>query len=293
MYRGMLLWMLGLLVIGASHAQAYQLVYKDTTGTARWYRTQIIFYGGFTVQPMNKTFHLNGTVSFTEVEKVLGVGEDGKASIQAKITDGSVFVNLPDLDQPPVSVPITDITISSQRSPTGKVTEITIKGLPLPFSGISGMNPTDALKLFSQTGMGLEFPTGNLQAGATWKNNATIEFMGKNIDSQIANTLQGPRLVDHVNTLQIDSTITMKAPALEFQARTPNGRMVPIHEALDSTVKATTLFDAAAGELFSTWLDGDSNFSITAPMPGADQTVTVAGTLHISGGMRKIPPGEH
>jgi len=289
MRSGILLWILWLLIAGVGCAQAFQLAYKDTPGTVRWYRTQVVFYGSFTTQPMNKITHLNGTVGFTLVEKVLAVGTDGLASIQAKISDGSLFVNLPDLDQPPITVPIPALTVNYKRSPAGKISEIAIEGLPASITGMPGMNLLNELKMFSQAGTGLEFPTGMIQAGDSWTNDTSIEIMGQKLAIQRLNTLRGPRVVHQASYLQIDSTVTMKAPALTFQLPT-GGKTVTIHEALDTSVKATTLFDATAGEMFSTWLDGDSHFTITGPRRGTDETVTTTGTIHISGGMSKIAP---
>ena len=220
----------------------------------------------------------------------MAVGADGNATIQAKFTDGSVFVNLPDLDQPPITVPIADFSIRYKRSPTGNMTEIAVKGLPLPITRMLGMNSTDEWKLVSHAGVGLDFPTRNMQAGETWKNDTSLELLGQQFAIQYINTLHGPRVVDHVNYLQINSQVTVKAPALNFRIPVGNGQTVTVHEALDDRVKSSTLFDAAAGEMFSTWLDGDSNFTITAPGHGTDQTSTTTGTWHISGGISKIKP---
>ena len=216
MRRGLLLWVLALLIVCLGSAHAFQLAYQDAAGTVRWYLNQMVITGAFTTQPMTQTIRMSGTVKFTCCEKVLEVSDDGTATIQSEIMDGSVSMTFPGAEQPPMNMPMTGFKVNYKRSPTGKVTDMTIEGQPDGMMGMQGMNMADQWKMFSNTGAGFEFPAGEIQAGHKWTNEASIEMMpGQKMEMKMVNMLQGPQVVDKVSYLQINSDLTMNMPAMK------------------------------------------------------------------------------
>jgi hypothetical protein len=291
MRRGILLWVSMLLIACLGSAHAFQLAYKDTAGTVRWYQNNIAITGNVNVQPMNQTIRMNGMVKFISCEKVLDVNADGMATIQTEITDGSVTMNFPGTDQPSMNLPMGGMKITYKRTPTGKVSDMKIEGQNQAMMGMQGMNMADQWKMFSNTGQGFELPVGEILAGARWTNESSVEVMpGQKVTIKLNNLLQGPQVIDKVTYLQIDTDFVMNAPMTKMQIPIGDGQTMTMNQSIEMKAKMNTLFDDIAGELNRTWLSGTMNMKMSMPMPGSDQTITSVVIMNMSGGMNKIPP---
>jgi len=285
MRRG-LVFGLFLLVACLGSARAYTLAYKDPAGTNRWYQNDITMKGSFNAQPTNETIPLDGTMKFISSEKVIRVNDDGTSTISSEISDGSMTMTLPGADKP-MTMPFPNFSMTYKRSPTGKMSDmnITDKAGNGMFADMTGFE--NQLKMFNSAGQ-FEFPEGDLKAGDHWINTQSFEFMpGQKIDMKINNVVQGPRVVDGVNCLLINSEMTMEIPSIKMQI-TEGGVNISMEQSMSMVMKIATLFDEKAGEINRALINGAIDMTIITLVPNTEKMV-VKGTMTMSGSTKKLP----
>lgn len=274
-----------LLAVLAGGAQAYQLAYKDPADTTRWYRNEMTIKGSMTVQPMNMTLPIDGSVKLLITEKVVSVNDDGTATIAMQFSDGTVTMTVPGVEEP-MTLPFLAMTMSYRRAPSGKMTDLKIEGQPDAAFAIPGME--EQMKMLSGSGQGIEFPAGDLKPGDTWETTQAFEFIpGRKAEMKITNTFKGPQTVDGVEYLLINTDVK-----LDIKFTVPAGEQaVTMEQSFSMVGKLATLFDDRAGEINRSLFN--AGMDVKATMPASDgQTVVTTGTFTMSGSMKKVPAPE-
>ncbi|MHB9107951.1 MAG: hypothetical protein ACYDCO_12910 [Armatimonadota bacterium] len=277
MRRGILLL---LLLAAAAGVWAYQLAYQDPADAVRWYRTDITLKGKFTAKPGDQTLPMTGSIAFTSRERVIAVHAGDIATIVSEITDGALTMMVGDQE---MTQPLSGYKATFKRAPSGKVTDMMIAGEPKSdLASLHSMGFSNHWRMVSGLGQGFEFPPKDLKVGAKWRNTGAAG----QAEMTVNNKLRAPETVDGVPYLVIAGDTSVKLPDVELVI--PLGdQAVTMKQGSALTAKSTTLFDPAKGEFFKTDFTGE--LKITMTLPNAEQTVTVNGTLKLSGSTKKIP----
>lgn len=286
MKRG-LVFGLFLLVVCLGSARAYKLAYKDPAGANRWYQNEITMKGSFNVKPMNETIPFDGTMKFISCEKVIKVNDDGTSTISSEISEGSMTMTIPGEDKP-MTMPFPNFNMTYKRSPSGKQSDMKIGEMP----GAGALNALpglqDQLKMFNNAGQ-FEFPAGDLKAGDNWVNTQSFEFMpGQKMEIKIDNVLVGPRVMEGVAYLLINSEMTMDIPSLKMQIG-EGGQAAVMEQSMSMVMKIATLFDEKAGEVNRALINGALEMLIVSPIPDSAEKMEMKGTINMSGSMKKLP----
>lgn len=286
MRKGILLGLFLLLIFCIGSAQAIQLAFNDPAGTVRWYQTEIAMKGNFTVAQVPEPMNIDGTIKFISSEKVLLVNDDGTSTIVTEITDGTIKMTVPGADQP-MTMPMPPMKMTYKRAASGKITDMKVEGAQGGVPGVQGMDMGQQLQMFNGTGEGFQFPNHDLTVGFQWNNNMSTEVTpGQKLEMKLANTYQGLKTIDNKTLHQIDGALTMSMP-LKMELPVGDQKMT-MEEKIDMKMKTFTLFDANAGEINRTWMDGTLKLAMTMTVAGIDP-ITSNGTMTMTGGMTRIP----
>ena len=274
-----LLCLVTMLILTALSAQAYRLQFKDTAGATRNYAMTVNTKG--TMSVMGMSMPLTSVTTMTAVEKVLNV-KNGSASVSYEIKDGKIKVTIagiPGEDEPQtVDQPMPGFTMTYDRTPLGKVSNVKMTGEITNMLG--GFDPSSS----QYPGQGLEFPDKDLKAGDTWTGQQSLEVApGSTVDMKAKYTLTGTKVVEGKTYLVLTCDITASAPKITItqpENKDQPAEAQPAITGLTLKGKATTLFDEAAGEIFSETFTMDVSMNLAGGIGEAGAVkMTMDGTL--------------
>lgn len=252
-----LMAMAALLMLATLSAHAFRLQFKDNAGDERTYAATMSMKGAMDM--MGMSMPMTTTSSFTAIEKVLAV-KDSVATVSYEVKDGksvTEIIGMGDEDPQTVEQPIPGFTLTYNRTPQGRVSNIKMTGEATALlGGFSDMMNNQ----MQYPGQGLEFPDKELKAGDTWTGKQEMElFPGSKLTINAKYTLVGTRAVKGKTFLVVKCDLDakmanakIKTPATEAEAA--------IDITLGMALKGTgeTLFDEANGSLYET----DTNMNI-------------------------------
>ncbi len=287
MRKSLLVVLLTILAIGATlTAQAARLQYKDVAGVTRTYKASYTMKGSFNI-PGQGAMPMNMVMTFTVREKVLQVANDGSAQIMDELKDGSITMTMDGKD---MKQAFPGMTMTFERTPQGKVSNMEMSGegaeMLKGMQGMGGMGMNQ--NMISQLGGAIEFPNRELSVGDTWKMTMPpVEPMpGMKLDIAGLYKYVGTKVTDGKNLMQVDTAMTMKMPKTAMKA--PDGSSLGMSMTMNMTAKATTLFDEAAGALFSGSFSGAMTMAMSMKNPETGEAMNMSGNMTMTGWMKQV-----
>jgi hypothetical protein len=182
------------------------------------------------------------------------------------------------------------MTMTFERTPQGKVSNMEMSGegaeMLKGMQGMGGMGMNQ--NMISQLGGAIEFPNRELSVGDTWKMTMPpVEPMpGMKLDIAGLYKYVGTKVTDGKNLMQVDTAMTMKMPKTAMKA--PDGSSLGMSMTMNMTAKATTLFDEAAGALFSGSFSGAMTMAMSMKNPETGEAMNMSGNMTMTGWMKQV-----
>ncbi|MEI7833757.1 MAG: hypothetical protein WCJ56_11245 [bacterium] len=264
----------------ATAAGAVTLAFKDKAGDVRQYSSTTKITG--TAQTALGAMPITMDMTMSSNEKVTAV-KLNVADVTYSVTGGSTTVKvgaLPGMDPiAPITQPVPAFSLNFTRTPGGKVGKVTLAGGGLQLLG----GPLDALNnQLLNPSQGTTFPDKDLKEGDKWEIPMSLNLNGAPVTITAKYTLVGTETRAQKTYQKITCDLEMSVPKLAIPVAAAG---VQVNMAMTMKGTSTELFDAEAGELFSSAMKAD--VTMTTTVPGVEEANSTT-TMSIDGITNKI-----
>ncbi len=256
----------------ATAAGAVTLAFKDNAGDKREYATTTKLTG--VAQTAMGAMPITVEMTMTSSEKVNTV-KDKVADVTYSITGGSSKMTIGALlgmdEIEPIITKIPAFSFNFTRTPDGKIDKVTLTGTGTSLLG----GPLDALNnQLLNPSQSIAFPAKDLKEGDKWEVPMSITLNGSPVTISVKYVLVGTETRNKKTYQKLTCDLEMKAAQLAIPMP---GATSKVNMAMTMKGQTIELFDAEAGELFSSAMKADITLVTTiAGAEEANSTITLS-----------------